>query len=61
LPDETLAEQELLDRLDRSLVVGTMVISVLEEDLLLAYIGLGTPGFIGRSRIVWNEAAFVAY
>ena len=46
---------ELLERLDKSLKCGTMVISALQDDLL----GYGSKklGFMQRSRLNWNEKA----
>lgn len=51
-------DQRLLDRLGRSLMVGTMVMSALEEDLMLLCgnaAGRGS-GFWHRARLAWKES-----
>ena len=49
--------RELLERLDRSLETGAIVMSALEDDLL-AYRGKSESlTFFQRSRLVWNESS----
>ncbi len=53
--EEVSTNSELLQRLDRSLEIGALVISALEEDIS-AYRGGQEPlGFLRRSKVVWNE------
>jgi hypothetical protein len=60
LPDETAVEQELLDRLGQSLVVGTMVMSAFEQDILQIESAPPTR-FMGRSRMAWKEECFAQH
>jgi hypothetical protein len=54
-PSGTAIELELLERLDRSLVNGEMVISAFEDDLVTWNRNPGNPSFLGRSKIVWEK------
>lgn len=49
---------ELLERLDRSLVVGIMIISALEKDIEPLKEPSMSSGFIRRAKILWNDDSF---
>ena len=55
--DYASADKQLLDRLQRSVDVGSRVLSALEQDLVSLKDHKGTSRFLKRSRIVWNEAS----
>jgi hypothetical protein len=52
------AQQVLLDRLERSLMFGAVVLTALEEDLEPLTVGPRNLGFFKKSKVVWNEAVF---
>ncbi|MCJ1386776.1 hypothetical protein MMC17_009902 [Xylographa soralifera] len=53
--NDAAADQELLNRLHRSIETGSMIISALEDSLLSIGDAPNSSGFGWRSRIVWNE------
>jgi Asp/Glu/hydantoin racemase len=57
-PDGSTIEPELLERLGKSLKMGNMVISAFEDDLLTWNRKSANSGFLGRSKIAWEEATF---
>ena len=57
-PNGTAIESELLERLNKSLLNGQMVISAFENNLAAWSLKLTNPGFLSRSKIVWEENAF---
>ncbi|KUJ11170.1 uncharacterized protein LY89DRAFT_723019 [Mollisia scopiformis] len=54
-------QQKLFDRLNRSLLFGTMVFSKLEDDLKEFTAGQQSPSFFRRGKVVWNEASFAQH
>ena len=57
----TLANSDLLQRLDRSLEVGHIVMSALEEDIAVYRGQRERLSFLQRSKIVWNEGQLQAH
>lgn len=59
--DDAAADIEVLERLNKSIVTGSMIMSALEKDI--RSVGdLSTPaGFRKRTTIVWKENDFVAH
>lgn len=57
-PDGGSVESGLLERLSKSLQMGNMVISAFEDDILAWNRKSTNPGFLSRSKIVWEEATF---
>jgi hypothetical protein len=55
---ETDDQQALLERLDRSLILGSMVISALDDDLVSFAASTQSSGFLRRSKFAWNENLF---
>lgn len=51
-------DMELLERLDRSLVVGMMIMSALEKDIEPLKEPSMSSGFIRRAKILWNDDGF---
>jgi|SRR5580700_4114489 hypothetical protein len=57
-PDGASIEPELLKRLNKSLQLGNMVISAFGDDLLAWNRKPARSGFLGRSKILWEESTF---
>ena len=57
-PGGTAIESELLERLNKSLLNGQMVISAFEDDLIAWSRKSTNPSFLSRSKIVWEENTF---
>jgi hypothetical protein len=60
-PRGTAIESQLLERLGLSLQLGDMVISAFEDDLVAWSRKSANPGFLGRSKIVWEESTFAQH
>ena len=56
-PKDTASDMKLLQRLDRSLECGALVLSALQTDLSEYNKSESTLSFRQRSKAVWNEAA----
>ena len=57
----TLANSDLLQRLDRSLEVGQIIMSALEEDIASYRSKSESLSFFQRSKVVWNEGQLQAH
>jgi hypothetical protein len=57
-PGGPAIESELLERLNKSLLNGKMVISAFEDDLVTWSRKSTNSGFLSRSKIVWEENTF---
>lgn len=56
--DDASADGELIQRLNRSLEVGALVMSALESDVSPLRDSLERGSLRRRSRIIWNESTF---
>lgn len=52
------ADMELLERLDRSLFVGMMIMSALEKDIQPIVESTESSGIIRRAKVLWNDDSF---
>lgn len=59
--DSEVVEEELLNRLDQSLMFGIMVMSAFENDLLALASAPEPTKFLHRTKVVWNEKSFAQH